>query len=380
MSEINSTEDNFKRQVEPLSLMTFNLELIEVPHDKLVRKCTWSKCSFTYYYSLVQKGNCRSVYEFEKIDRIGEGTYGVVYKAKDTRNEEIVAMKRMRVEKPQHLQGQSAIPVSGIREIGLLLSLSHPNIVNLKEVAIGNELSRMYLVMEFCEHDLARVLDNIPEPFNESQVKCIMLQIFQALKYLHSRSIVHRDLKVSNILLNKQGILKLADFGLARKFSTPSSGSMTPQVVTLWYRSPELLLQSKQQTSAIDIWAAGCIMGELLRHRPLFQGKNEINQLDLIIDLLGTPHDGIWPEFSSLPPIKYINLRCQPHNHLTKVFPQLSKAGILLLNHLFMYDPKQRGTADNCINSLYFQEDPLPCDPSVLVSTLNTAEENEKNA
>lgn len=310
------------------------------------------------------------MYEFEKISRIGEGTYGVVYKAKDTRYEEVVAMKRMRIERPRAEEGrtcQPAISVSSLREIAILLSLSHPNIVDLKEVAIGNELSHMYLVMEYCDQDLAQVLDNIPAPFTEPQVKCIMIQIFRALDYLHEKFIVHRDLKVSNLLLTNKGILKLADFGLARKFSDPSkSGSMTPQVVTLWYRSPELLLQSKQQTSAIDIWAAGCILGELLLHKPLLQGKNELHQLDLIIELLGTPHDGIWPDFSSLPSMQNINLRKQPINNIIKFFPHLNNAGIRLLNFLFMYDPKQRATAEQCLDSSYFKEPPLPCEPSQL--------------
>ncbi|KAH9596528.1 Cyclin-dependent kinase 10, variant 2 [Schistosoma haematobium] len=151
--------------------------------------------------------------------------------------------------------------------------------------------------MEYCEQDMASLLDNMPNPFTESQVKCIMLQIFKGLRYLHENFIIHRDLKVSNLLMNDKGLVKIADFGLSRP--THSHNPMTPCVVTLWYRAPEILLGDKNQTKAVDIWSAGCIMGELLLHKPLLPGKTEVHQLELIIDLLGTPNDQIWPVCSS---------------------------------------------------------------------------------
>lgn len=185
-----------------------------------------------------------------------------------------------------------------------------------------------------------------------------MLQLFSGLSYLHNNFIVHRDLKVSNLLLTDTGILKIADFGLARKYSLPVK-PMTPNVVTLWYRAPELLLQSKIQTTAIDMWAAGCIFGELLLHKPLFMGKSEIHQLELIIDQLGTPNDSIWPGFSELPVLKMFELKHQPYNNLKHTFSWLSPAGIRLLNFLFMYDPMKRAKAAECLNSSYFKEKPL---------------------
>ena len=355
-------EKGIRKLPEPVSLMTFNMTMTEIPSEKMT-------------------GRCRSIYEFEKLNRIGEGTYGVVYKSRDSRTGEIVAMKRMRVERPSVREdggGEpiASIPVSGLREIGLLLSLQHKNIVTLKEVAVGNELIQIYLVMEYCRQDLAHLLDNIPSPLTESQVKCIMKQLFEGLHYLHCNFIVHRDLKVSNLLLTEKGILKIADFGLARKYCLPSKGMMTPEVVTLWYRAPELLIHSKEQTTGIDIWAAACILGELLLHKPLFQGRSEINQLDLIIDFLGTPHDGVWPGFSSLPSMKNINLRHQPFNNIKVTFPWLSDAGHRLLNFLFMYDPKQRATAKQCLESSYFKEPPLPCDPSLL--PVSSQDQNEE--
>lgn len=134
---------------------------------------------------------------------------------------------------------------------------------------------------------------------------------------------------------------------------------MTPHVVTLWYRAPELLLSCSSHTTSIDMWAVGCILGELLGHKPLLPGTTEISQLELIIDLLGTPSEAIWPEFSKLPAIKNFTLKHQPYNNLKQRFPWLSAAGLRLLNFLFMYDPKKRATAEECLSSSYFKEPPL---------------------
>ncbi|KAK8738580.1 hypothetical protein OTU49_003949 [Cherax quadricarinatus] len=141
---------------------------------------------------------------------------------------------------------------------------------------------------------------------------------------------------------------------------------MTPQVVTLWYRAPELLFQAKTQTTGVDMWAAGCILGELLLHKPLLPGKSEIEQINLIINLLGTPNDTIWPDFSQLAAIENFTLKSQPYNNLKTKFPVLSPSGQRLLNFLFMYDPKRRATAEECLKSSYFKENPLPCDPRMM--------------
>lgn len=159
-----------------------------------------------------------------------------------------------------------------------------------------------------------------------------------------------------NYLLNKNQIA--ADFGLARYFGLPPR-AMTPRVVTLWYRAPELLLGSDTQTTAIDMWAVGCILGELLGHKPLMPGTTEIAQLEMVIDLLGTPSEAIWPEFSKLPALKHFTLKSQPYNNLKQRFQWLSAAGLRLLNFLFMYDPKKRATSEECLQSSYFKEPPL---------------------
>ncbi|KAG8563013.1 hypothetical protein GDO81_015897 [Engystomops pustulosus] len=305
-------------------------------------------------------GQCRSVKEFEKLNRIGEGTYGIVYRARDTRNNEIVALKKVRMDKEK-----DGIPISSLREITLLLKLRHPNIVELKEVVVGNHLESIFLVMGYCEQDLASLLENMQTPFSEAQVKCICFQLLTGLQYLHENFIVHRDLKVSNLLMTDKGCVKIADFGLARAYSIPPK-QMTPKVVTLWYRAPELLLGSTTQTTAIDMWAVGCILAELLAHKPLLPGTSEIQQIDLIIQLLGTPNENIWPGFSKLPLVGQYTVRKQPYNNLKHKFPWLSEAGLRLLNFLFMYDPKKRATAEDSLASSYFKEKPLPCEPQLM--------------
>ncbi|XP_045843515.1 cyclin-dependent kinase 10 isoform X3 [Meles meles] len=305
-------------------------------------------------------GRCRSVKEFEKLNRIGEGTYGIVYRARDTQTDEIVALKKVRMDKEK-----DGVPISSLREITLLLRLRHPNIVELKEVVVGNHLESIFLVMGYCEQDLASLLENMPTPFSEAQVKCIVLQVLRGLQYLHQNFIIHRDLKVSNLLMTDKGCVKTADFGLARAYGIPVK-PMTPKVVTLWYRAPELLLGTTTQTTSIDMWAMGCILAELLAHKPLLPGTSEIHQVDLIVQLLGTPSENIWPGFSRLPLVGQYSLRKQPYNNLKHKFPWLSEAGLRLLNFLFMYDPKKRATARDGLESSYFKEKPLPCEPELM--------------
>lgn len=305
-------------------------------------------------------GSCRNVKEFEKLNRIGEGTYGIVYRARDTRTNEIVALKKVRMVKEK-----DGIPISSLREITLLLRLRHPNIVELKEVVVGSHLESLFLVMSYCEQDLASLLENMQSPFSEAQVKCIVLQLLKGLEYLHHNFILHRDLKVSNLLMTDKGCVKIADFGLARVYGVPQQ-PMTPKVVTLWYRAPELLLGTKIQTTALDMWAVGCILAELLAHKPLLPGSSEIQQLDLIVQLLGTPNENIWQGFSCLPLVGQYSLRKQPYNNLKNKFTWLSEAGLRLLNLLFMYNPQRRASAKDCLESSYFKEKPLPCEPELM--------------
>lgn len=264
-----------------------------------------------------------------------------------------MALKRVRMD-----QEENGLPISGLREINTLSTCDHINVVKLREVVVGRSLESIYLSLEYCEHDLASLIDNMPKAFSVSEVKCITLQVLKGLEYLHSNYIIYRDLKVSNLLMNDEGIVKIADFGLARFYGPPVKPS-TPQVVTLWYRAPEILLGAKTHDTAIDMWAMGCIVGELLLNRPLIPGKSEIQQIDKIVALLGTPSETIWPGYSQLPALQDFSLRVQPYNTLKDLLSDITPLGLKLFNDLLMYDPAKRISASGAIKCYYFHEQPL---------------------
>ncbi|KAL6566553.1 hypothetical protein OROGR_002168 [Orobanche gracilis] len=304
---------------------------------------------------------CRSVDEFERLNKIDEGTYGIVYRAKDKKTGEIVALKKVKMEKERE-----GFPLTSLREINVLLSFGHPSIVDVKEVVVGRSLDSIFMVMEYMEHDLKALMETMKQPFSQSEVKCLMVQLLAGVKYLHDNWVLHRDLKTSNLLLNNRGELKICDFGLARQYGSPLK-PYTHLVVTLWYRAPELILGAKQYSTAIDMWSLGCIMAELLSKEPLFNGNTEFDQLDKIFKMLGTPNEKIWPGFSELPGVK-VNFVKHKYNLLRKKFPPssftrspvLSDAGFDLLNKLLTYDPEKRITAEEALNHEWFREVPLP--------------------
>ncbi|GMJ00094.1 CYCLIN-DEPENDENT KINASE G2 [Hibiscus trionum] len=307
---------------------------------------------------------CRSVFEYEKLNKISEGTYGIVYRAKDKKTGEIVALKKVKILGGRDLE-EYGFPVTSLREINILASFHHPSIVKVKEVVVDDH-DNVYMVMEYMEHDLKWLMDSMKRRFSTSDVKSLMLQLLEGVKYLHDNWVLHRDLKTSNLLLNNQGELKICDFGMARQYGSPLK-PYTTKVVTQWYRSPELLLGTKKYSTAVDMWSVGCIMAELLAKEPLFKGTSEIDQLRKIFDTLGVPNEKIWPGFSELPGAK-ANYSKQPYNSLRKKFPAasftgsavLSDAGFDLLNSLLTYDPEKRISASDALNHDWFQELPLP--------------------
>jgi cell division cycle 2-like protein len=219
--------------------------------------------------------------------------------------------------------------------------------------------------MDFLEHDLKTLLEDMVEPFLPSETKTLMLQIVSAAEYLHSNWILHRDLKTSNLLMNNRGEIKIADFGMARYTGDPPP-KLTQLVVTLWYRAPELLLGTENYGSAIDIWSIGSIFAELLTREPLFQGKNEVDQLSKIFNLLGTPTTTSWPGFRSLPnakalhPILYASSISAPRALPTSKFPYLTSSGLKLLSELLSLNPADRPSAAETLAHPYFHEDPRP--------------------
>ena len=227
--------------------------------------------------------------------------YGIVFRARDKITNEIYAIKKVKMQK----ELKEGFPITTIREINLLLGVEHNNIVQIREILSGNSVEKVYVVMEYMEHELKQLLDNQKHNFGWAEVKCLLKQLLQGLEYLHSMNIVHRDLKPSNILYNNQGVLKICDFGLSRKFNPHKP--LTPVVVTLWYRAPELLLGQERYTKAVDIWSVGCIFAEMLLREAFLPGKNETEQLDLIFRTFGTPNDSQWSGWKSLPVARQVN-------------------------------------------------------------------------
>lgn len=223
---------------------------------------------------------CRSVERFDRLNHIEEGSYGYVSRAREEATGEIVAIKKLKLDPAR----DGGFPVTALREIQTLNAAKHRHIVDLREVVTGEGDARedVYLVMEFLEHDLKTLQEEMEEPFLPSEVKTLLLQLGSAVEFLHDNWILHRDLKTSNILLNNRGEIKLADFGMARFVGDPTPSNLTQLVVTLWYRAPELLLGAKEYDASIDMWSLGCIFGELLTKQPLLQGKNEVEQLSKV--------------------------------------------------------------------------------------------------
>ncbi|CAO2818086.1 unnamed protein product [Amaranthus hypochondriacus] len=307
---------------------------------------------------------CRSVFKYKKLNKISEGSYGIVYKARDEESGEIVALKKMKLG-----DQREGFPIYYLREINTLVSLNHPSIVNVREVVVDDSpdgFDSIYMVMDHVEHDLKALMQTRKQPFRYSEVKYFMLQLLEGVKYLHHNWVLHRDLKTSNLLVNNKGELKICDFGMARQYGSPLN-PYTALVVTLWYRAPELLLGATEYSTAVDMWSVGCIMAELLANKPLFDGKTEIEQLNKMFATLGTPNDKIWPGFSQLPGHKF-NFIHQPYNQLHKKFPRtsftgapaLSDTGLDLLSRLLTYDPEKRITAEEALDHPWFKEVPLP--------------------
>jgi cyclin-dependent kinase len=283
---------------------------------------------------------------YQKIEKIGEGTYGVVFKAKARTTGEIVALKRIRLETEDE-----GIPSTAIREISILKELQDPNIVRLHDVVHTEK--KFTLVFEYCDHDLKKFLD-ASESLDMPTIKSFLYQLLRGIAFCHDRRVLHRDLKPQNLLINKDGDLKLADFGLARAFGIPVR-SYTHEVVTLWYRAPDVLMGSRKYSTPVDIWSVGCIFGEMVTGRPLFPGSSEQDQLIRIFKLLGTPTPATWPGVVELPEYK-TDFPIYPPQPLGNVIKSLDETGLELLSHMLQYDPNNRIAARAAMCHPFFND------------------------
>ncbi|GMI99260.1 CDC2C [Hibiscus trionum] len=297
---------------------------------------------------------------FEKLDKIGQGTYSSVFKAREVETGRMVALKKVRFDnfQPESIRFMA-------REIMILRRLNHPNIMKLEGVITSRFSSTIYLVFEYMEHDLSG-LSSCPDiNFSEAQVKCYMKQLLMGLEHCHLQGVMHRDIKASNILVNNQGILKLGDFGLANILTPKNRNQLTSRVVTLWYRPPELLMGSTSYDVSVDLWSVGCVFAELLMGKPILKGRTEVEQLHKIFKLCGSPPDEYWKKLK-LPHSTMFKPQHPYESCLQQRCKEIPATALHLLETLLSIEPHKRGTASSSLESEYFHTRPYPCDPSSL--------------
>ena len=290
---------------------------------------------------------------WKRGQKLGEGTFGEVYVATHEKTGEVAALKKIKLECEDE-----GVPGTTLREVSLLKELHHPNVVQLKDVFYMPQESKLYLCFEYCDFDLKKYMKSLQYKLSGECIKSFTYQMLNGLSWCHSHRIFHRDLKPQNVLVDpKQGTLKLADFGLARAFTVPLR-TYTHEVVTLWYRAPEILLGGKQYSVPVDIWSVGTIIPEMVTGQPLFPGDSEIDQLFRIFRILGTPDDGMWPSVTTLPDYK-AQFPQWKAKAWAEICPALGEDGLDLIQSLLRYAPHERISArDACKHRFFDDHDP----------------------
>ncbi|KIX10372.1 serine/threonine-protein kinase bur1 [Rhinocladiella mackenziei CBS 650.93] len=331
---------------------------------------------------------CSRITDYEYLGKLGEGTFGEVSKARSKKTGQIVALKKVLMHNEK-----DGFPITALREIKLLKQLDHVNILKLEEMAVErpkNERKKpsMYMVTPYMDHDLSGLLENPDVHFTESQIKCYMKQLLEGCAYLHENKILHRDMKAANLLINNRGVLQIADFGLARPYDDeppkPGHGGgeatreYTTLVVTRWYRPPELLLQLRKYTTAIDMWGVGCVFGEMFKRKPILTGNSDLNQAQLIFELVGSPTEETMPGWRDLPGCENITEFGQHPSTLSRVFRELSPLALSLLSELLKLDWRKRINAIDALQHPYFHSEPYPARPGDLPSFEDSHELDRK--
>jgi len=292
---------------------------------------------------------------YKKVSQLGEGTFGVVYEALDNENLNVkVAVKQIKQGK-----FEDGVNWTALREIKLLREIQHENVVGLIDVFATQK--HVYLVFEYCEvGDLEDIIRD-DRPLQPSDVCSYLQMTLKGIQACHDAWVLHRDLKPANLLIHANGSLKIADFGLARLFASPER-DMSSQVVTLWYRAPELLFGAKQYGTGVDIWSIGLIFAELIKRVPILPGRSELDQLTKIFHLLGTPTESDWPGLSSLP--SYMEFTPKPAVPMEQILPTSTKETRDLLKLMLQLDPNKRPSAQEALQHPFF------VGPSAIMPTL----------
>jgi len=297
---------------------------------------------------------------YQRLDKLGEGTFGTVYKAQDLQTKEFVALKRIAFS----AEDDEGIPSTALREVCYLNEVSHPNIIKLKDVHshVGRKGGYLHLVFEFMDADLRQFMKQSAYKMCSEPLKRVGKMMLDGLAHLHKHRIIHRDIKPQNVLISwDMQNVKIADFGLARAFSAPVR-NYTHEVVTLWYRAPEILLGEKRYTASIDLWSFGCVFGELANDgAPVFVGDSEIGTIFQIFKTIGTPTAFDWAGVTSLPyfSAEYPKFRGKPVDHwLSRPTPACEPVDLPyfhdLLQLIFQYNPHKRPAVEELQCHPYF--------------------------
>ncbi|XP_059302505.1 probable serine/threonine-protein kinase At1g09600 [Lycium ferocissimum] len=354
------TRGRFKRQSTiDFGLIRSRSRVVNMPHGVKgeLSAAGWPLWLSSVAQEAIQGWVPRSAESFEKLNKIGQGTYSNVYKARDLKTDKIVAMKKVKFVNmdPESVRFMA-------REICILRRLDHPNVMKLEALVTSRISGSLYLVFEYMEHDLAGLAAAPGIKFTEPQIKCYMQQLLQGLEHCHSQGVLHRDIKGSNLLIGDNGILKIGDFGLATSFKPNQKQPLTSRVVTLWYRAPELLLGATEYGVAIDMWSAGCILAELFYGKPIMPGRTEVEQMHKIFKLCGSPSEEYWRK-SKLPHATSFKQQNPYKRCIADTFKDLPPTALALVDVLLSIEPEKRGTASSALNNEFFKAKPLPCDP-----------------
>ncbi|KAF0737176.1 hypothetical protein AaE_008938 [Aphanomyces astaci] len=290
--------------------------------------------------------------KYELLERLGHGNFGEVYRIREIATGKVLALKRIRTG--TDASKMDTIPAAAFNEIQAMYHLDHPNIVHLVDVV--PEGASVGLVLEYMETDLSHLLAHSTAALSTQDIKSLMFMLLQGVECCHGRHILHRDIKPSNLLMDRHGVLKLSDFGLATVYTGPAR-EYAHQVATRWYRAPELLFGSRSYDHKVDMWAVGVVFAELLQHAPLFPGLNDIDQIFRVMQVLGSP---TWPGMAELPDYHKVSFPAFNPLPLASLFPDVEETALDLLKCLLVYDPSKRLEAAEALKHVYFWTEPLP--------------------